>query len=127
MLSQPLLDAIRSGRRRGRRQLPIVCPQSDRVDAARIRRRAPVRAALSDLRAEGIDAHGQIAHPDPYIAAMETKHDERVDEVIVSTFPGERSGWLRRDLVGRLRAGPGFPSSTSSSSEPLEATRDGAR
>ena len=40
---------------------------------------------------------------------METIHDERVDEVIVSTFPGERSGWLRRDLVGRLRADAGVP------------------
>ena len=38
---------------------------------------------------EGIEAHGQIAHPDPYTAAMQVVHDERVDEVIVSTFPGD--------------------------------------
>ncbi|MBM2822886.1 MAG: hypothetical protein HW413_1632, partial [Thermoleophilia bacterium] len=31
------------------------------------------------------------------------------DEIIVSTFPGERSGWLRRDLVGRLRSESGLP------------------
>ena len=35
---------------------------------------------------------------------MQAVHDERVDEIVVSTFPGERSGWLRRDLVDRLRA-----------------------
>jgi hypothetical protein len=29
--------------------------------------------------------------------------DERVDEIIVSTFEAERSRWLRRDLVRRLR------------------------
>jgi hypothetical protein len=57
-------------------------------------------AALSILRSEGIDVHGQIAHPDPFVAAMEHVEDERTDELIVSTFPGERSGWLRRDLVG---------------------------
>jgi hypothetical protein len=34
---------------------------------------------------------------------MQAIEDERVDEVIVSTFPRARSGWLRRDLVGRLR------------------------
>jgi hypothetical protein len=34
---------------------------------------------------------------------MHATQDERVDEIIVSTFPGQRSGWLRRDLVGRLR------------------------
>ena len=46
---------------------------------------------------------------------MEHVEDERTDEIIVSTFPGERSGWLRRDLVGRLRSQTDFPSSTSSS------------
>jgi hypothetical protein len=40
---------------------------------------------------------------------MQVVHDERVDEIIVSTYPGERSGWLRRDLVGRLRANSGLP------------------
>jgi hypothetical protein len=40
---------------------------------------------------------------------MQAIHDERIDEVIVSTFPGERSGWLRRDLVGRLRGDSRLP------------------
>ena len=61
------------------------------------------------LRAEGLDVHGQIAHPDPFVATMEAVEDERIDEIIVSTFPGERSGWLRRDLVGRLRSETGLP------------------
>ena len=68
-----------------------------------------LRRALTELRGEGIDAHGQIVHPDPYTAAMQATHDERVDEIIVSTFPGERTGWLRRDLVERLRKKTGLP------------------
>ena len=40
---------------------------------------------------------------------MESIRDERTDEIIVSTFPGERSGWLRRDLVGRLARESGLP------------------
>ena len=40
---------------------------------------------------------------------MEAIHDERVDEIIVSTFPSARSGWLRRDLVERLTAETGLP------------------
>jgi hypothetical protein len=68
-----------------------------------------LRRALAELRGAGIEAHGQIAHPDPYTAAMHAVHDERVDEIIVSTFPGERSGWLRRDLVERLRKDTGLP------------------
>ena len=34
---------------------------------------------------------------------MEAVHDERVDEIIVSTFEPLSSGWLRKDLVDRLR------------------------
>ena len=55
------------------------------------------------------EAHGQVVHPDPYTAARQAVHDERVDEIIVSTFPGERSGWLRRDLVERLKKDTGLP------------------
>jgi hypothetical protein len=55
------------------------------------------------VRAHGLDAHGQIGHPDPYTAVVQAIEDERVDEIIVSTFPRARSGWLRRDLVERLR------------------------
>jgi uncharacterized protein RhaS with RHS repeats len=50
-----------------------------------------------------------VAHPDPFVAAVEAVEDDRTDEIIVSTYPGERSGWLRRDLVGRLRAQTGLP------------------
>jgi hypothetical protein len=34
---------------------------------------------------------------------MQTMEDERVDELIVSTYPDARSGWLRRNLLQRLR------------------------
>ena len=40
---------------------------------------------------------------------MHAVNDERIDEIIVSTFPGERSGWLRRDLIARLRKDTGLP------------------
>ena len=48
--------------------------------------------------------HGEVAHPDPYTATMQAVRGERVDEIIVSTFPGEKvSSWLRGNLVERLR------------------------
>jgi len=111
VLSEPLLDTIRQRSAQGAVSFLIVCPQSDPSGGEHVHPDAErrLRAALSELRSAGIEAHGQIAHPDPYTAVMETIHDERVDELIVSTFPGERSGWLRRDLVGRLRADAGIP------------------
>jgi hypothetical protein len=110
VLGAPLAEAIRQRHARGPASFLIVCPQSDPTGAAHPEAERRLRAALSALRAEGIEVHGQIAHPDPYTAAMQSVHDERTDEIIVSTFPGERgSSWLRRDVVGRLRRDSGLP------------------
>jgi hypothetical protein len=109
LLGEPLLERIRARATEGNTSFLIVAPQSDPTRAEHPDAERRLRAALSALRSEGIDAHGQIAHPDPYTAAMQAVHDERVDEIVVSTYPGERSGWLRRDLVGRLRASSGLP------------------
>jgi phosphopantetheine adenylyltransferase len=109
VLGEPLLDRIRARAEEGPASFLIICPQSDASRGEHPEAERRLRAALSVLRSERIDVHGQIAHPDPFVAAMEAVEDERTDELIVSTFPGERSGWLRRDLVGRLRAQTGLP------------------
>jgi hypothetical protein len=126
VLGEPLLERIRARAREGPASFLIVSPQSDPSRGKHPEAEKRLRAAVSTLRAEGIDAHGQIAHPDPFVAAMEAVHDERTDEIIVSTFPGERSGWLRRDLVGRLRSESGLPvehvvSEVPAAREPLGA------
>ncbi len=109
VVGAPLLAAIRARAAASPAAFLIVCPQSDPAQEPHPEAERRLREALDELRADGIDAHGQIAHPDPYAAAMNVVEDERVDEIIVSTFPGERSGWLRRDVVGRLRADAGVP------------------
>ena len=109
VVGDPLLDRIRARAREAAASFLIISPQSDPGLAEHPEAERRLRRALAVLRSEGIDAHGQVAHPDPFTAAMHAVHDERVDEIIVSTFPGERSGWLRRDLVGRLRSETGVP------------------
>jgi hypothetical protein len=107
VVSDELLDAVRARNAEGPASFLVVVPESDDDDEHAADRR--LRLALTELRSEGLDAHGQVVHPDPYTAAMQVTHDERVDEIIVSTFPGEKSGWLRRDLVARLRKDTGKP------------------
>ena len=109
VLGEPLLDRLRQRAGESAASFLIVCPQSDPSRGEHPEAEQRLRSALSILRSEGLEVHGQIAHPDPFVAAMEHVEDERTDEIIVSTFPGERSGWLRRDLVGRLRAQSGVP------------------
>jgi hypothetical protein len=106
---EPLLDRIRERARRGPVSFLIVSPQSD-DERAHPQADRRLRRALTILRGEGIEAHGQVAHPDPFTAAAHAVQDERVDEIIVSTFPGEKtSRWLRGDLVNRLRKQTGLP------------------
>ena len=111
----------------------IICPQSDLQMMGHPDAERRLRRALAALRGAGIDAHGRIAHPDPYTAAMHAVQDERVDKIIVSTFPGaRRSSWLRKDVVTRLRDRRSCRLSTSRSSPrpwelPHERARRGAR
>ena len=127
VLGEPLLRRLRQRVAEGPAAFLIVCPQSDPSQAEHPEAERRLRAALATLRDEGIEAHGQIAHPDPYTAAMQVIEDERVDEVIVSTFAGERSGWLRRDVVERLRKDAGVSVEHVVAEEPVAAGRGAAR
>jgi len=111
VLGEPLLDRIRQKSREAERaSFLLVCPQSDPNRGSHPEAERRLRQALAQLRADGIDAHGQIAHPDPYAAVMHAVRDERIDEILVSTFPEQRgSSWLRRDLIGRLRSDAKVP------------------
>src|SRR3954453_12530192 len=102
VLGEALLQKIRDRAAQGPAGFLIISPQGDSEGSYEAAEKRLLQA-VSRLRGEGLDVHGQISHPDPYAAVVQTIEDERVDEVIVSTFPGERSGWLRRNLLERLR------------------------
>ena len=105
VLGEPLLDRIRAKASDSENSsFLIVSPQSDPDQGEHPEAEQRLRQALAKLRSEGIDAHGQVAHPDPFTAAMHAVRDERVDSILVSTFPEQRgSSWLKRDLIERLR------------------------
>ncbi len=109
VLGEPLLQKIRERAKVSPASFLLVCPQSDPAVHAHPEAERRLKRALAQLRGEGIDAHGQVAHPDPFSAAMEVVHDERTDEIVVSTFEPLSSGWLRKDLVERLRKETGLP------------------
>lgn len=121
VLGPALLDKIRERAAKGDTAFLIISPQSDPTVKAHPEAEKRLKIALITLRSEGIDVHGQIAHPDPYAAAMHATHDEKVDEIIVSTFGLEKpSTWLRRDLVERLRKDTGLPVEHVVAEQPAE-------
>ena len=113
---QKLVDAIRSRAAEGDARFVLCVPQNrpkaglviyDEAvfDAAQAR----VDLALSFMHAEGFDAIGEVGDPDPYTATMDAVHAYHPREIIISTYPATRSGWLRRDLVERVREASGLP------------------
>ncbi|HEY2657095.1 MAG TPA: hypothetical protein VGI55_14990 [Solirubrobacteraceae bacterium] len=111
-----LIEAIRKRVAEGEVRFVLVVPQNrpraglvvydDSVfDAAQTR----VDLALEAARAEGIDAIGEVGDQDPYSATIDAIHTHRPDEIIISTYPATRSGWLRRDLIDRVRDATGLP------------------
>jgi phosphopantetheine adenylyltransferase len=110
VVGEPLLQRIRERAGQSPASFLIISPQTDLTSSSHPEAERRLRRALTILRGEGIDVHGQVAHPDPFTAAAQAVQDERVDEIIVSTFPGEKtSSWLRGDLVNRLRKHTGLP------------------
>lgn len=99
----PLLEAIKNRAEGSPVDFTLVAP----ADQPGVQRR--LDRALAELREAGIEATGHIGDPDPVTAAMNAVHDEAVDEIIVSTFPAASSGWLRRDVVGRIEGGAQLP------------------
>ncbi|HKC77725.1 MAG TPA: hypothetical protein VKB70_04985, partial [Gaiellaceae bacterium] len=65
--------------------------------------------ALGHLRETGIPADGYVVDADPAAAVRDAlaQIEPPVDEVLVSTHPEEKSGWLRRGVLERIRASAG--------------------
>src|SRR5437764_5352549 len=110
-----LLEAVRQRAAEGDRFVLCVPQNRPRAglviydDAVFDAAQARVDLALEFVHAEGIQAIGEVGDPDPYTATMDAVHAHRPDEIIISTYPETRSGWLRRDLIERVRESSRLP------------------
>jgi hypothetical protein len=94
----------------GQRQLFIVLIPQEGGDGTSARRaRTRLKLVLDRLRVRGLFAAGMVGDPDPYTAIMNALQYFRVDDVVISTFPETKSGWLRTDLIERVRRSSGKP------------------
>jgi hypothetical protein len=80
-----------------------VVPQADGTGEAPREARRRLAMMLDRLHAAGLLSSGMIGDPDPYTAAINALELFRVDDVVISTLPDERSGWLRSNLIERVR------------------------
>ena len=78
VVSEELLGRIRERAKEGPASFLIISPQSDREGDDETEADRRLRRALTELRSDGIEAHGQIVHPDPFTAAH-ARHERRAD------------------------------------------------
>jgi hypothetical protein len=116
-----LIDAVRRHAEKAHEQgtpfqVTVVCPQNTPkhgyvIDESHVRAAAEnrLRLTLAQLREVGIEARGELMDHDPYGATMDAISEFGADEVIISTHPETRSGWLRRDLIDRVKDASGLP------------------
>ena len=114
-----LIDAVRDCAGRAHEsnrpfEVRVVCPQNQPKhgyvvydESVRTAAENRLRTTVEQLRQAGVEATGEVLDPDPYNATMDALHGFDAEEIIISTHPDPRSGWLRRDLIDRVRDATG--------------------
>ena len=112
---RPLLDAVRERADSDTRFILCVPQNKPRAglvvynesvfDAAQVR----LDLALEVIRDMGIRAIGEVGDQDPFTASIDAVREYHPEEIIISTFPETRSGWMRRDLIERVSDATGLP------------------
>ena len=100
---QALLDQLKErNAEEGEHRFIVICPRAgqdgDGSSSARLAN------TLSQLDSIDIKAIGQVTEPDPFTAIQNALDFYGIDEIVISTFPEARSGWLRGDLIARVRS-----------------------
>jgi hypothetical protein len=108
--SPTLLEALKSRETERERHVFIfVVPQEGGQGVAARQARARLTQLIDRARAADLICAGMIGDPDPFTAVMNAVQFFRVDDIVISTLPVTRSGWLRADLIERVRRASNKP------------------
>jgi hypothetical protein len=107
--SDDLIAALKEKTEDDRHLFIVVVPQEGGGGVAA----AAARGRLSQLRERarhaGLLIAGMVGDPDPYTAIQNALEFFRIDDIIISTLPETKSGWLRANLIERVRRSTSCP------------------
>jgi hypothetical protein len=107
---EELIERLKAKAADGQQHLFVaVVPQVDGSGGSAHEARERLARMLDRLHGAGLLSSGMIGDPDPYTAVMAALELFRVDDLVISTLPDERSGWLRGDLIERVRGATALP------------------
>ncbi len=99
--SEPLFEKIKAEAEETPSTFVVILPQGEGSEQGDAHER--LAHTLDHLHDAGLEAVGQVMDPDPFTAIQNALQFYPADEIIISTFPETRSGWLRSDLIERVR------------------------
>ena len=85
--------------------------------------RARLGNTLDRMRREGLRVAGMLGDPDPYTATMNALQFFHVSRIVISTLPATKSGWMRSDLIERVRKASNVEVEHVVAEVPAESTR----
>ncbi len=99
--SDDLLGRLKERAREHPHRYTFICPRSGAIGREEVcNRLAGTLAAMYDA---DIDATGQPMGPAPFPAVQNAIEHYRIDDILISTFAGQKSAWLDDGLIERVR------------------------
>jgi hypothetical protein len=99
---RPLMEALQKRSGESPHRFTIVSPQGGKSPQAVASAKDRLEQAIVQLRGAGLDVVGQIMESDPFTSVENALQWHPADEIIISTFKGQRSRWQRMDIVERV-------------------------
>jgi len=101
LTSSDLVDRLLERAKDRPHRFTIIAPAAEGVSGDTTSRN--LASVMAELYRHDIDATGQPMSSEPFLSVKNAIEHYRVDDILISTLPGEESRWLESDLIGRVR------------------------
>ena len=98
--SPALLERLHERAKEKPHRYTFVCPRSGEVSREDVCHR--LAQTLAELYREEVDATGQPMSPEPFAAVRNAIEHYRIDDIVISTFAGQKSAWLEGGLIEKV-------------------------
>lgn len=107
--SEELIDTLKDKAADDRHMFIITVPQEGGGGIAAQQARSRLSQLRERARHAGLVIAGMVGDPDPYTAVMNALEFFRIDDIVISTLPETRSGWMRANLIERVKKATNLP------------------
>jgi hypothetical protein len=100
--SPDLLQRLKSRAAERPHRYTIISPRSGEITREEVCEK--LARTLAELYKSDVDATGQPMSPEPAAAVENAIEHYRIDDILISTFAGQRSKWLEEGLIEKVEA-----------------------